>query len=81
MAQPRNAPCTGVSAIRIQAVRGVAAAGIIRVVSVLCLVWVTAEFLPWIGSVAAVRTGRQGDAISVMGIPAAVIARKGVSAI
>ena len=57
------------------------AVGTIRVVSVLCLVWVTAEFLPWIGSVAAVRTGRQGDVVSVMSIIAAEIVRKGVSAI
>ena len=58
-----------------------AAAGTIWAVSVLCLVWVTAEFLPWIGSVTAVRTGRQGNTVSVIGIVVAVIVRKSISAI
>ena len=53
MARKCRAPCTRVSAIRIYAVCGVAATDPVREVLVLCVVWVTAELLPWIGSVVA----------------------------
>ena len=53
MARKYRAPCIRVSAIRIYVVYGVAVIDPVREVLVLCVVWVTAELLPWIGSVAA----------------------------